>query len=88
MKGEIRNQEVLALPKQCNALLSGLGEEKSRALEVNMKIKRFSEILSALILDCQSRGSVSGICIRILRVGTRNHQSLTSITESDRFELK
>ena len=88
MKGEIRNQEVLALPMQCIALLSGLGEEKSRALEVNMKIKRFSEILSALILDCQSRGSVSGICIRILRVGTRNHQSLTSITESDRFELK
>ena len=56
--------------------------------EVNMKIKRFSGTVSALILDCQSRDSVSGICIRILRVGTRNHQSLISITESDKFKLK
>lgn len=59
-----------------------------KRVRVNMKIKRFSEIVSALILDCQSRDSVSGICIRILRVGTRNHQSLTSITESDKFKLK
>ena len=65
-KAEIRNQEVLV----CSALhcLVDWWGENSRGKHEDKTV--FTEIVSALILDCQSCGSVAGICSRILRPGT------------------